>query len=171
MSKKGLIPQNINTALRMYITHGGDIARTHAALKRQDMDFGGERTLRNWEELYKWKERMEKADMMMMAQSRSLKDAAQLVVTAQLDAYAQTFSSMAEPDPQATHGFVALMRLALDLNASGSKGNSEEQLKDWREAGLRILRDDYGISSEGAGHESVDIEQIQREQDESDKRN
>lgn len=121
MSKKGLISQNINTALRMYITNGGDIARTHAALKRQDMDFGGERTLRNWEELYKWKERMEKADMMMLAQSRSLKDAAQLVVTAQLDAYAQTFSSMAEPDPQATHGFVALMRLALDLNASSDK--------------------------------------------------
>ncbi|MCK5643903.1 MAG: hypothetical protein KAJ19_24110 [Gammaproteobacteria bacterium] len=146
--KKGLIPQNINTALRMYITNGGDIARTHAALKRQDMDFGGERTLRNWEELYKWKERMEKADMMLTAQSRSLKDAATLVVTAQLDAYAQSFGSMTEPDPQATHGFVALMRLALDLNASGKDGKSVRSPEEMREVALEILERDYGIKRE-----------------------
>ena len=161
MSKKGLISQNINTALRMYITHGGDIARTHAALKRQDMDFGGERTLRNWEELYKWKERMEKADMMMLAQSRSLKDAAQLVVTAQLDAYAQTFSSMAEPDPQATHGFVALMRLALDLNASGSAEKKTPMTReDYEEYYAKIsdvIFKEMGLGRDEYVHEQPDV--------------
>lgn len=146
LPKPSYVEENRNNAFRAFISCGGNLTETQAALKRLGLPLTTD-TLSEWAQRFNWRERMKQADMVSLMSGRPFDR--QLIVDG-LARHIATYDAlfMTSPelvDVEITQAYCALLRVGmkiLNAPASSRKFDPEQARKSIQ----AILEAEYGAA-------------------------
>jgi hypothetical protein len=143
VGKKSLIAENREAAFRAYVSCGGNLKETVKELKRQKLDIS-EETLKKWVKLFNFQQRLERADAILLAESRGLvSDNVVNFLYAQAMRYMLYLEGLTEPDNQAVFALLHVLKTLKKFVPH--KEPEPDDAERMQEIANRILEAEYGI--------------------------